>query len=390
MKKLKLLLFTFFLGFIIISNANAKEAEFDCSDAEYQCIKCPYDFPTHNVTFYVKYTSDGRGIVTSEIKKTSNNDRLTYVFDTSDIVFSAFESKSQKKLICLNNLYAKYSGGGQATQVDVTPKKLDGYSRRSLKVKAAEDNGKIAAASDDVIKCEITAKSNNSTGSLGKATITVEKNGNISVSDVKGGYKVIIDASVNSELFKNGCPSQMFLTCGASGTDKYCNLRYGAEHIDNIRQDDGQQLTEAPDADANNSQEGNNSGFSPDDLCKDGGCDISLSGLCENPNVSSILKGVGILVFLAKVLVPAIIIGIGFINLFKLITSGKEDDAKKYAMSIVKRIGVGVIIFLLPTLINFVYNIADDIIGSGEDGGKFTNCVNCVMSPSKCNTSGNS
>ncbi len=192
-------------------------------------------------------------------------------------------------------------------------------------------------------------------------------NGNIapviSISGSKKNYKFSIDSNTSSYFFNELSSENWRFDVS---TDVY-KLVYHKELDDN-----------------------KDNGFSPDDLCKDGGCNISLSGFCENPNVSSILKGVGILVFLAKVLVPAIIIGIGFINLFKLITSGKEDDAKKYAMSIVKRIGVGVIIFLLPTLINFVYNIADDIIGSGENGGKFTNCVNCVTSPSKCNTSGNS
>ena len=185
----------------------------------------------------------------------------------------------------------------------------------------------------------------------------------ISISGSKKNYKFSIDSNTSSYFFNELSSENWRFDVS---TDVY-KLVYHKELDDN-----------------------KDNGFSPDDLCKDGGCNISLSGLCENPNVSSILKGVGILVFLAKVLVPAIIIGIGFVNLFKLITSGKEEDAKKYAISIVKRIGVGVIIFLLPTLINFVYNIADDIIGSGEDGGKFTNCVNCVTSPSKCNTSGNS
>ena len=58
---------------------------------------------------------------------------------------------------------------------------------------------------------------------------------------------------------------------------------------------------------------------------------------------------------------------------------------KKYVKSIVYRMGIGVVIFLLPSIITFIYNIASDVIdSSGGDGDAFNNCWNCVMDIDNC------
>ena len=127
-------------------------------------------------------------------------------------------------------------------------------------------------------------------------------------------------------------------------------------------------------------------GFNPDRLCEDGNCDISLDNFCGEPTVSRVLKFIGLIIFIAKILVPAIIIIMGFVTLFKIMTSGKEDEAKKQVRIIVRNIIIGVLIFLLPSLINLVFDIADDIISPGETSD-FANCVNCLTDPndsSKC------
>ncbi len=136
----------------------------------------------------------------------------------------------------------------------------------------------------------------------------------------------------------------------------------------------------------------NNGRYSPGEICGENGenCNVSLAIFCTEAKVARLLKGVGILIVIAKILVPAIIILMGFVNLFKIITAGKEDEAKKYAKSIVTKIIIGVIIFLLPGLINFVFDIANNIIASNNDyQSEFTNCEKCILNISECNTNGN-
>ncbi len=132
--------------------------------------------------------------------------------------------------------------------------------------------------------------------------------------------------------------------------------------------------------------------YTPSKICgKDGeNCNVSLAKFCTKSKVARLLKGVGILIVIAKILVPAIIILMGFVNLFKIITAGKEDEARKYAKSIVTKIIIGVIIFLLPGLINFVFDIANNIIASNNDyQSEFTNCEKCILDIGECNINGN-
>lgn len=129
-------------------------------------------------------------------------------------------------------------------------------------------------------------------------------------------------------------------------------------------------------------------GFSPDDVCGEDGeeCNISIRTMCNDSSVARTLRGIGIAIVLIKILVPAVIIVMGFVNLFKIITSGKEDDVRKYVKSIVIRIIVGVVIFLLPSIVNFVFEIASGVVdASGGDGNALDNCWNCVMNIDECN-----
>ena len=122
----------------------------------------------------------------------------------------------------------------------------------------------------------------------------------------------------------------------------------------------------------------------PNNLCQGDKCNISLADMCANPNVSNTLRSIGIVIIIIKILVPAVIIVIGIKNLFMIITSGKEEDVKKYAKAIAIRVVIGVAIFLLPGIINFVYDAAQEIIGGGQPSG-FDNCWNCLFDIDNCN-----
>ncbi|HIQ93941.1 TPA: hypothetical protein IAB29_02245 [Candidatus Ventrenecus stercoripullorum] len=128
--------------------------------------------------------------------------------------------------------------------------------------------------------------------------------------------------------------------------------------------------------------------WNPHQVCQGDNCNISMEKICTDSNVSNTLHSIGILIVIIKVLVPAVIIIIGIKNLFMIITSGKEDDVKKYAKSIALRIIIGVGIFLLPSIINFIYDAAQDVIGEGQANG-FDNCWNCLFDLDQCDTSGN-
>ena len=124
-------------------------------------------------------------------------------------------------------------------------------------------------------------------------------------------------------------------------------------------------------------------GFNPNRVCADGNCDINLNNFCGEPTVASVLRFIGLIIFIAKILVPAIIIIMGFVNLFKIMTSGKEDEAKKQVKNIIRNIVIGILIFLLPSLIKMIFDMADNII-EPETPSDFSNCVNCLTEPNSC------
>ena len=108
-----------------------------------------------------------------------------------------------------------------------------------------------------------------------------------------------------------------------------------------------------------------------------------MNNFCGEPTVASVLRFIGLIIFIAKILVPAIIIIIGFVNLFKIMTSGKEDEAKKQVKNIIRNIVIGILIFLLPSLIKMIFDMADNII-EPETPSDFSNCVNCLTEPNSC------
>lgn len=128
--------------------------------------------------------------------------------------------------------------------------------------------------------------------------------------------------------------------------------------------------------------------WNPDQLCHGNNCNISMKNICTEANVSKTLRAIGLIVIIIKVLIPAVIIIIGIKNLFMIITSGKEDDVKKYVKAIALRVIIGVVIFLLPGIINFVYDAAQEVIGGGQSSD-FDNCWNCLFDIDQCDTSGN-
>lgn len=115
-------------------------------------------------------------------------------------------------------------------------------------------------------------------------------------------------------------------------------------------------------------------------------CNISLASFCTESNVARTFKFVGLLLTIVKILVPTIIIVMGFVNLFQIITSGNEENAKKYVKNVIIRILIGVGVFLLPSIVLFIFNIASNIISnqSIEDSGGQYNCLRCVLEPSNC------
>ena len=97
--------------------------------------------------------------------------------------------------------------------------------------------------------------------------------------------------------------------------------------------------------------------------------------------LKSVLRIIGEVINVIKIVVPLVIIGLASSDLFKAITSGKEDSIFKAVKGIASRIIVGVLIFFIPSILEFGFTLVDE--WSNYELG-YQECVSCVLNVSEC------
>jgi len=112
--------------------------------------------------------------------------------------------------------------------------------------------------------------------------------------------------------------------------------------------------------------------------CKGGPNQHIGDGFCDDAGAA--LRFLGYLILYAKILVPFIIILMGTMDIYKAMTSHKDDELKQQLKNFGKRILIGMIIFFLPTLLN-VFLL---LFGDSVDLGDFEGCRICLLTPGDC------
>lgn len=69
---------------------------------------------------------------------------------------------------------------------------------------------------------------------------------------------------------------------------------------------------------------------------------------------------------LIKFAVPILIIGLGIVDYVKALAAQNQDEMKKATNKLIKRLMIGVVIFLLPTLIEFLLGLAGYGLNDGH------------------------
>ena len=129
---------------------------------------------------------------------------------------------------------------------------------------------------------------------------------------------------------------------------------------------------------ANNNSNGNSG--AGDISENDGGASdttFDTSTFCSGP-VQGVFTTLGWVFFILKILIPIILIVFGSIDFAKAVLSSKDDEIKKSAKTLVMRAIAGVIIFFVPTLLDFIVELL------GEDdlyNGTFATCTHCMLEP---------
>lgn len=107
-----------------------------------------------------------------------------------------------------------------------------------------------------------------------------------------------------------------------------------------------------------------------------------LSDICnENKTVITIMKVVGYALVIVKILVPLLLIAMGIISFSKIVINGDEGETKKAASGLLIKFIAAVVIFVLPTIINFIFETIDGATDGTED---YENCRICIFDPRDC------
>ena len=104
-----------------------------------------------------------------------------------------------------------------------------------------------------------------------------------------------------------------------------------------------------------------------------------------NPNHTLLVfQVIGYIIVIIKILVPIILIILGSIDLGKASISQDEKALKDAVTKFCKRILIGLIIFFIPTILDFFLSL---VSGVSETASDFEPCTDCLLNPddpSKC------
>ena len=100
---------------------------------------------------------------------------------------------------------------------------------------------------------------------------------------------------------------------------------------------------------------------------------------CEYPGTLRALKIVGIAIIILKIAAPLILTYSGIASLLKVVISGKQEDLTGSAVQLFKKTLAGLVIFIVPSLINYAF---DTFVDANND--EFTPCITCIFDTSNC------
>ena len=103
--------------------------------------------------------------------------------------------------------------------------------------------------------------------------------------------------------------------------------------------------------------------------------------MCAREEVQNVMRFVGYIIMFIKLFVPLIIIGQGVFIFYNGVKAGKEDELKKCVQTLGKRILAGIIIMLLPTIIDITLSTVKDWT---DYQGEYETCTECLFHPNNC------
>lgn len=108
--------------------------------------------------------------------------------------------------------------------------------------------------------------------------------------------------------------------------------------------------------------------------------EIEEINFCEQNGVRKTFQIVGYILYVAKLVVPLLLIILGTVDFAKATISSDDKAPKEAVVSLIKRILIAIIIFLIPTILNFLLSLVNGASEAFSDS-EFTDCTDCLFDP---------
>lgn len=114
---------------------------------------------------------------------------------------------------------------------------------------------------------------------------------------------------------------------------------------------------------------------------------VAAAGINFCTDTAAVWQLVGRVLFVFKIVIPILLMVFGMIDLGKAVVGAKDDEIKKALKQLMMRAIAAVVVFLIPTIIAFIFSIVDSFTDVKDD---YNVCAECISHPSStnCNTSG--
>lgn len=117
---------------------------------------------------------------------------------------------------------------------------------------------------------------------------------------------------------------------------------------------------------------------------------VIKSELQIDPNVTFCSSGVkksfqviGYIIYIAKIIIPLLLIILGSVDFAKAVISTSDKANSEAISALVRRIIIAVIIFLIPTILDFLLGLIDGAKDAASNSD-FTSCMKCLTDPKNC------
>lgn len=110
--------------------------------------------------------------------------------------------------------------------------------------------------------------------------------------------------------------------------------------------------------------------------------EIQEFNFCERSEVLKVLRVLGYVIYVAKLVIPLLLIIFGSIDFGKAVLSSDDKAIKEAGGTLVRRFIAAVIVFLLPTILNLLLDLVYNY-ESFKENESFKKCTECIFNPNE-------